>query len=333
MMISSALVATSSVASAHVVKAAAARRHYKNVNSRKTSRPVSFFVSRRVPSPGAAAAPTTLPRRLVVSGAAEKKQSDILFGKETSPPLPPSLDDNSDDFPACAIAYASVDNESHPTSSLLQVTVSAVPGVMRILSWLLNGLDLHLEEAEWEIEDAEEEGEADTLEVKMWVTEFHGSSSGKVKDVAGLEERLTDYLRFCTQAERKYHPVLEHGGVMIDNISDPETTVLTVRSKESGGESLLSVSSTITGLGLRMKSARLLPTTKKEKSGGGISSVWEFRLTVMEGKMKLTNAQVQGLMYTLCLVFNKSEKFGGTDYLVEKMTAKAEEEPDAVAAP
>ena len=235
---------------------------------------------------------------------------------ETSPPLPPSLDedDPNDDFPACAVAYASVDNEAHPTSSLLLVSVSAVPGVMRILSWLLNGLDLDLVEAEWEIEDAEEEGEADVLEIKMWVTEFHAKGSGKVKDVRGLEDRLMEYLRFCTQAERKYHPVVEHGGVMIDNLSDPETTVLTVHSKESGGESLLSVASTITGLGLRMKRARLLPT----KKGAG-SSVWEFQLTVMDTKMKLTNAQVQGLLYTLCLVFNKSNKFGGADYLVEKL--------------
>ena len=42
-------------------------------------------------------------------------------------------------------------------------------------------------------------------------------------------------------------------------------------------------------------------------------------MTVMDTKMKLTNAQVQGLLYTLCLVFNKSNKFGGADYLVEKL--------------
>ena len=237
--------------------------------------------------------------------------------------MPPSLDesDPSDDIPACAIAYATVDNEAHPTSSLLRVTVSAVPGVMRILSWLLNGLDLDLVEAEWEIQDAEDEDEVDILEVKMWVTEFHKKGSGKVKDVAGLEERLTEYLRFCTQAERKYHPVVEHGGIVIDNLSDPETTVLKVFSTESGGQSLLSVASTITGLGLRMKRAKLLPTTK-----GSGKSVWEFNITVMDTKMKLTNAQVQGLLYTLCLVFNRSKKFAGADYLVEPMTADNQEE-------
>jgi hypothetical protein len=309
----SALVA-SSAAAAHVVTAGAARRHHtKNNNSQRCS----VIAPRRVAGAGAAAAAR---RRSGVIGNAEKQsgKGGILFGGETSPPLP-SFDDSdpSDEFePHCAVAYASVDNDAHPTSSLLQVTVSAVPGVMRILSWLLNGLDLDLVEAEWEIEDVDEEGEADILEIKMWVTEFHGKGSGKVADVPGLEERLTEYLRFCTSAERKYHPVVEHGGVMIDNLSDPSTTVLTVTSKESGGESLLSVASTITGLGLRMKRARLLPTSK-----GAGSSVWEFHLTVMETKMKLTSAQVQGLLYTLCLVFNKSKKFGGADYLVEKMTS------------
>jgi len=252
---------------------------------------------------------------------ARAKRSEILFGGETSPPLPPSLDEDDldDDFPFCAVAYASVDNEAHPTSSLLQVTVSAVPGVMRILSWLLNGLDLKLEEAAWEIEDAADEGDVDVMEIKMWVTELRGNSAGKVRDTAGLEERLTEYMRFCTQAERRYHPVVEHGGVRIDNLVDPDTTVLTVRSQETGGESLLSVASTITGLGLRMKRAKLMPG----KKGG--PSVWEFRLTVMEAsKMKLTNTQVQGLLYTLCLVFNKDKKFGGADYMVEKMTSEAE---------
>lgn len=252
-----------------------------------------------------------------------KKKSGVLFGGETSPPLPPSVDFDElsdDDVPACSVAYATVNNDAHPTSSLLEVTVSAVPGVMRILSWLLTGLDLDLVEAEWEIQDAEDADEADILEVKMWVNEFRGRKRGKVTDPSGLEDRLMEYLRFCTQAERKLHPVVEHGGVKIDNLIEPDTTVLTVSSRESGAQSLLSVASTITGLGLRMKTAKLVPATKAK------GSVWEFSLQTIEGKLKLTNTQVQGLLYTLCLVFNKSNKFAGADYLVEPMTA----EPDVV---
>ena len=85
-----------------------------------------------------------------------KNKRDVLFGEETSPPLPPSYDsqDDDDEFgsPACALAYASVNNDEHPEWSMLRVDVSAVPGVLRILSWLLNGLDLDLKKAEWDIE-------------------------------------------------------------------------------------------------------------------------------------------------------------------------------------
>ena len=95
------------------------------------------------------------PSRLVHTRA--KKKNDVLFGEETVPPLPPSYDsqDYSQDEPAepaCALAYASVDNEAHPEWSLLQVDVTAVSGVMRILSWLMNGLDLDVKSAEWDIE-------------------------------------------------------------------------------------------------------------------------------------------------------------------------------------
>jgi len=297
----------------------------RGVSSITPSRRRAVVASRRASAPSK--------RRLLVvrnadgesSKAAKKKgKSGLLFGRETTPPLPPSLDDDDDDFdsPACAIAFASCDNESHPTATILTVTVSVVPGVMRILSWLLNGLDLDVNEAEWVIN--EEEGSTDesppmeTVDLTMQVTEGRGKYASKVKDTRGLEDRLSEYLRFCTQAERKYHPVIEHGGIKIDNEADPETTLLTVSSSESGARSMLYVSSTITGLGLKMNRAKLLPAS------GSDGSVWNYNLTVFETNGKLTNAQMQGLLYTLCLVFNTSSKSatgsgGAGDYLVEKM--------------
>ena len=242
-----------------------------------------------------------------------------LFGKETSPPLPPSFDEDEadeDDSYSCAIAYAEVDNDAHPTSTLLKVDVSAVPGVMRILSWLLNGLDLELNDAEWVIdEDVDDDGSNnDIVHIKMFVTEGIGKDRSKVKDPKAVEERVTEYLRFCTQAESKKVGVVEHSGIRIDNATDPERTLLTVRVIETGAKSLLSVASTITGLGLRMNRAKL----GVSKPSG--ASTWEMKLTDFESRNKLTSAQVQGLLYTLALVFN-TQGFSGADYLVEKMTA------------
>lgn len=242
-----------------------------------------------------------------------------LFGKETSPPLPPSFDEDEadeDDSYSCAIAYAEVDNDAHPTSTLLKVDVSAVPGVMRILSWLLNGLDLELNNAEWVIdEDVDDDGSNnDIVHIKMFVTEGIGKGRSKVKDPKAVEERVTEYLRFCTQAESKKVGVVEHSGIRIDNATDPERTLLTVRVNETGAKSLLSVASTITGLGLRMNRAKL----GVSKPSG--ASTWEMKLTDFESRNKLTSAQVQGLLYTLALVFN-TQGFSGADYLVEKMTA------------
>ena len=95
-------------------------------------------------------------------------------------------------------------------------------------------------------------------------------------------------------------------------------TVLRVRTDDSGGQSLLSLASTITGLGLRMNMAKL---DLQNELGGATTATWRDLVTDFETKKKLSNNQVQGLIYTLALVFNKSKDGGfGADYLVEKMT-------------
>ena len=262
------------------------------------------------------------PRGSLVTFA--KKKGGVLFGRETNPPLPPSFDsgDENEDFgsSACSLAYASVDNDSHPSWSQLTVDVSAVPGVMRILSWLLNGLDLDLKQAEWEIEDSSSQGEdvSDVVHIRMWVVEGFGKHAGKIKDGQGVEERVMEYLRFCTDAEARQHGVIQHRGIKIDNQKKPDVTVLRVRTDDSGGQSLLSLASTITGLGLRMNMAKL---DLQNELGGATTATWRMHLTDFETKKKLSNNQVQGLIYTLALVFNKSKDGGfGADYLVEKMT-------------
>ena len=266
------------------------------------------------------------PARQVVTHA--KKKSDALFGNETSPPLPPSYDsqDEEDEFgsPACALAYASVNNEDHPTWSLLQVDVSAVPGVMRILSWLLNGLDLDLKKAQWDIEvvssrDEDDFENNDAVHIKMWVVEGYGKKARKIVDTKSLEDRVTEYLRFCTDAERKTHTIIEHRGILIDNVSDPSKTLIRVRSHDTGAQSLLSLASTVTGLGLRMDHADL--EFDEGRTTGDPIAVWSMELTDFESRQKLSNTQVQGLLYTLALVFGNAKDggFGGID-LVEKMT-------------
>jgi hypothetical protein len=59
------------------------------------------------------------------------------------------------------------------------------------------------------------------------------------------------------------------------------------------------------------------------KTTGDPISVWSMELTDFDSKSKLSNTQVQGLLYTLALVFGKSRDggFGGADYLVEKMVS------------
>ena len=67
----------------------------------------------------------------------------------------------------------------------------------------------------------EEDGENnDVVHINMWVVEGYGKSARKISDPQSLEDRVTEYLRFCTDAERKAHTVIEHRGIWIDNVSD-----------------------------------------------------------------------------------------------------------------
>jgi hypothetical protein len=74
---------------------------------------------------------------------------------------------------------------------------------------------------------------------------------------------------------------------------------------------------------LRMNHAKL---DLKEELGGLSSATWKMQVTDFDSRQKLSNTQVQGLLYTLALVFNKNKDggFGGADYLVEKLTNEDE---------
>ena len=54
----------------------------------------------------------------------------------------------------------------------------------------------------------------------------------------------------------------------------------------------------------------------KEELGGLSSATWKMQVTDFDSRQKLSNTQVQGLLYTLALVFNKNKDggFGGADY-------------------
>ena len=81
-----------------------------------------------------------------------------------------------------------------------------------------------------------------------------------------------EYLRFLPLARGPGSMVSsQHRESNRDNQKKPDVTVLRVRTDDSGGQSLLSLASTITGLGLRMNMAKL---DLQNELGGATTATW-----------------------------------------------------------
>ena len=53
-----------------------------------------------------------------------------------------SEDDADDNDDWCALAFINVDNKKNPNFTVMQIEVQDYPGLLRVISWVLNGLEM-----------------------------------------------------------------------------------------------------------------------------------------------------------------------------------------------
>lgn len=193
-----------------------------------------------------------------------------------------------------------VDNGADPAFTKVTVEVSDFPGLLRLIAWLLNGLDIKVCRAQL----STTQGYAkDFFMVKDALTDK------QVKDPQALQERLEDFLATCVPAAVEHaqadsaHAVYTAGHVVVDNSNPVEKfTVVRVTNDAQKGSSLqlLEMASTLTGLGLAILEAEISVCDAAKDA-------WVFRVSNANGH-KLDNAQASSLLYAIVMATSASNR-------------------------
>ncbi|KAL6774084.1 hypothetical protein ACKKBG_A23705 [Auxenochlorella protothecoides x Auxenochlorella symbiontica] len=201
-------------------------------------------------------------------------------------------------MPTSPRSFVTVDNEREESSTVLEVEIKDYPGLLRIIAWVLNGLDLVAENA---VVSTDAEGIAHNT---FWLTSLSGN---KLKDKTAemLADQVRDYLMYCThQSDVKAATEFTSGPITISNSEDKEHSVIHVREDNPSPGFLLEVASALTGLNTQIQQGVIQGTgncENKDTSLGCDARLFKFWVKSSTGE-KLNYEQASALLFTLNVV-------------------------------
>lgn len=205
----------------------------------------------------------------------------------------------------CMPGEVLLDNESDEKFTILRVEVKDYPGLLRVCAWVLNGLQLTVQNARLTTKD----GFANNI---FWIT----TDGGRKLDLARAElvaERVGDFVVYCTPNQHAVEAQeFQEGSIRLTNKEHAEYSVVSVVSEPGKYGFLLDVASAMSGLGMVIHEAIIQGCT----SGGGTetdadfdpatgSRLFRFWVTDRRGD-KLDYARCTALIYTMGLLLGKS---------------------------
>jgi len=211
----------------------------------------------------------------------------------TTPPRRRSAETAFEDTDSCFPALVSVSNDADPDATKINVSVVDFPGLLRVVSWVLNGLELLVDRADLSTTDG-------MASQEFYVTDVSGR---KVEDTRGLADRIAQFVQHCLPDEEALKATkFREGRVVIDNGESENFTVVSIDSGEKDNPGLLlSIASTISALGITIDSASIC-TECQHFSGGRY-----FRFLVHKiGGEKLDYVDASGALFTLNLVMESN---------------------------
>eukprot|EP00958_Prasinococcus_capsulatus_P011383 scaffold1129_cov376-Prasinococcus_capsulatus_cf.AAC.15 len=248
-----------------------------------------------VKGPGPPAAVLASPRRghPWVTGTVVHRSRPFLA--RTATPTPEMTGDEvAEDGLSCLPAFVTVDPAEDGTCSVIHVSIVDYPGLLRSVSWVLNGLGLKVVKAKI---NTTENGMADNW---FWVTTNDGQPLDDAKHA--ISDRLMEFVQFCMPTEeilcsKEFCRKCGNLCIKVDNSSE-EGTVVTVEGFDRSGF-LLELASIIEGLGFSMRNAEI-------EGGDSVDDPRIFKLTLVgpDGGV-LDYQQSQALMFTMELVVSK----------------------------
>jgi hypothetical protein len=129
----------------------------------------------------------------------------------------------------------------------MEIEVLDYPGLMRVLAWVLNGLDIVAQNAV--LSTSNDSVAQNTL----WLSTRSGK---KLKDASAdlLAERVRDFLTYCSpRPGEEAAGELSTGLIKVSNTEHPTYTVITVQERKRTPGFLLEVTSVLTGLNVEVR--------------------------------------------------------------------------------
>jgi len=146
----------------------------------------------------------------------------------------------------CAAPFVSADNTKNPNFTVLEVEILDYPGLMRVIAWCLNGLDLVAQNA---VLSTSTEGVAQNT---FWLSTRRGR---KLSDSAAdlLVDRMRDTLAHCSpKPGEEIQTEFSAGPIAISNSQHLQYTVITIRERQRTPGFLLEVASVLSALSVQV---------------------------------------------------------------------------------
>eukprot|EP00879_Flechtneria_rotunda_P003135 GHRR01003357.1.p1 GENE.GHRR01003357.1~~GHRR01003357.1.p1 ORF type:complete len:325 (+),score=48.97 GHRR01003357.1:589-1563(+) len=214
---------------------------------------------------------------------------------------------DSIDFPEpCMPAFVTMD-QNNPHYSEFTIDVTDYPGLLRVITWVMNGLGCRVHNAVLKTTD---DGAAHDV---FWVTDLRGR---KLSDAVADEvaERLEEYVSYCAPPKlegdfKEFHC----GDISISNLLHPQWTQVSITADLFSPGLLLELSSLIHGQGLHICEAVVRSGSENPIPCSLVSNpdaipeplpgkrVMRFWLKEGRSGNKLDYADVNSLVYTLRL--------------------------------
>lgn len=146
----------------------------------------------------------------------------------------------------CVAPYVAIDNKKNPRFTVLEIEVLDYPGLMRVIAWCLNGLDLVAQNA---VLSTSDDG---VVHNTFWLSTRKGK---KLSD--GAMELLVDRVRECLatcspKPGEEMQTEFSSGPIDISNTQHSEYTTVTIKERQRTPGFLLEVASVLSGLNVQI---------------------------------------------------------------------------------
>lgn len=144
-------------------------------------------------------------------------------------------------------AYVSADNERSKCFTVLDVEVGDYPGLLRVISWTLNGLDVCTQNA---VVRTSEDGQAHNT---FWLTKRGTGKKLTDAEAELLSDRVRDFVTYCSP-DQSHTQASEFcaGPIEVSNSQHEHYTVVSVREPRPTPGFLLEVASALSGMNVQI---------------------------------------------------------------------------------